>query len=119
MMERRILTPEEWNQVAPIVTGEFNNAMPKTSAQGGFLAALDGERLAGFVHIEHLFHLVSTYVAPEYRRTGLGWELLMDAAARTPPGFSVALLTKRVRNKMAAVVGAYKVGNFNFYRRDF
>lgn len=118
-MERRILLPEEWDKVAPIVTGEFNNAMPQTPAQGGFLAALDGERLAGFVHIESLFHLVSTYVFPDYRRTGLGWDLLMEAAARTPPGFSVALLTTRTRTKMAKVVGAHRVGNFNFYRRDF
>lgn len=116
---RRLLLPEEWDIVAPHVAGEFRNSMPATPEQGSFLAEMDGDRLAGFVHVETLFHFAGTWVAPEYRRSRLGLSLLLDAALRIPEGFSGVLMTER-RNAMrtARLFGAREVGQFHVYRRD-
>jgi len=89
-METIILPVDRWPLVAPIVQGEFGNAMPTTPAQSTFLAAVDGNKLAGFIHVETLLNLNSIYVAPEYRRTRLPWQLMVevDSLLAAMKGFS-------------------------------
>jgi hypothetical protein len=63
----RLLSVDEWPLVEPVVRAVFNDAMPETPAQAGFLAALDGDNLAAFLQVETLFRFFNLYVAPEYR----------------------------------------------------
>lgn len=122
-METRILLPEEWGLVAPIVTGEFENAMPQTPQQATFLAAMDGERLAGFIHIETLFNLNSIYVLPGYRRTRLPWQMMSDIDARLTrmKGFSaIAFPDARSHIKMYRRFGGRELdASLGVWRKDY
>jgi ribosomal protein S18 acetylase RimI-like enzyme len=120
-MERRILTPEEWKMVAPVVTRTFGNSMPKTPAQGNFLAAMDGRALAGFVQFETLFHFNCVWVAEEYRKVGAGvaLSLMADAANRVPAGYSAILLDDGKAGRVAEALGGRKVGEYTVIRRDY
>ncbi len=117
-IERTILLPEEWGLVAPIVAAEFGNAMLATPAQATFPAFMDGDRLAGFVHVETLFHFNCVYLAPEYRRPGLALELMRYAIERIPAGFSGVWLTDRRVGAIAKNFGARSIGEWTVYRKD-
>lgn len=98
--ETKILTPEEWPLVAPVLRGEFACAMPKSPAQASFLAAFDGSELAAFVHVETLFHMNALYVAERHRGAGLkgsrlAMRLAAEADALVPAGFSAVVLSDR------------------------
>lgn len=115
----RILEPSEWPLVAPVVTGEFRNSMPVRGDQSSFLAAFDGESLAGFVHVETLFHINCVFVKPCYRRAGLGLALLAAAAGRVPQGFSAIAIAPRSPELLARFLGARPLGRQQIFRRDF
>lgn len=117
-MKTLILPVERWPLVEPIVTGEFGNGMPATPGQATFLAAMEGEKLAGFIHVEHLFHFNCVYAAREYRSRGLALQLIKEAASLIPPGFSAVWLSDRNTARMAAALGAREVGQYRVYRKD-
>src|SRR6185369_266298 len=112
-----MLPPDRWSLVAPIVQREFGNAMP-TPADSGFLTALDGEKLAGFIHVESLYHFACEYIAPGYEDSGLSRRLIQDAASCIPIGRSGIWFTDRTVDHIAARVGARVVGDYRVYRKD-
>jgi hypothetical protein len=126
-METLILPFEQWPLVEPVVRGEFRNAMPQTPHQASFLTALDGDRLAGFVHVETVFNLNSVYVAPEYRgagrRSGLLWQLITETDALLTSkcqGFSaIAMPEARSHMKMYKLFGGRSLGLHEVWRKDF
>lgn len=117
-MKTIILPPDQWPLVAPIVTSEFHNAMPQTPEQTTFLTALDGAKLAGFIHVEHLFHFNCVYAAPEYRGSGLALDLIKEAAGLVPAGFSAVWLTDRKATAIANELGARDMGVWRIFRKD-
>lgn len=117
-MERRILTVDEWAMVEPVVVGDFGNSMPATADQATFFAETRRRELAAFVHIEHLLHFNCVYVAPQLRGTGLGLDLMRDAIARIPEGFSGIWMTDRSAGRLARRFKARELGQFTVYRKD-
>lgn len=89
--ESRILQPEEWETVGPIVRAELGHPMP-SPLQSTFPCLFDGDNVAGFVWVEHLYHFNSVYVMPEYRHQGLARRLLFEAAAKIPKGHAAICL---------------------------
>lgn len=116
-MKTLILPPDQWPLVEPIVTGEFGNGMPGPE-QSTFLAKMSNEKLAGFIHIEHLFHFNCVYVAPEHRHSGFALQLIEEAAARIPRGFSAVWLTDRRTTQLAKSLGARDLGIWRIFRKD-
>lgn len=93
-LESRILQPEDWELIAPIVRREDGYPMPSPQ-QSTFPYLWDSEadRLAGYVWVEHLYHLRVLRVMPEYRGQGLiAKRLLTEAAARIPTGHAMICL---------------------------
>lgn len=118
-----ILPVEKWPLVAPTVREEFGNSMPVTSLQSTFLAALEGDKLAGFIHVESLLNLNSIYVAPEHRRTRLPWRLITECDARLAQmrGFSaIAFPDYESHTKMYERFGGRKLDTpFGVWRKDY
>jgi len=115
----KILTPEEWPLVAETVRSQFRDAMPVTPDQSSFLAAFDGPAVAGFVQIETLLHLNNLHVAPKYRDARLAWQLLREAVALTPKGYSVVALTDLNEvAKLAVRLGGRDLGRWQLIRKD-
>ena len=93
--------------------------MPVKPEQSTFLTALDGEKLAGFVHVEDLLHVNCVYVAPEYRSTRLSWDLMRETARLIPHGFSALVLAEpTTHTKLLERMGMRLLGNFNVWRGD-
>lgn len=116
----RLLGPEEWPLVEPVVRDVFRDALPATPAQGGFLAAFDGSALAGQVQFETLFRIFNLHVAESYRGRGVA-RLLGEAAARmVPADFSACVLTDEpALVRWAKRYGGRDVGRLHFLRRDY
>lgn len=111
-----MLPPERWPLLEPIVS-QFGNRMP-TPADSGFLTALDGEKVAGFIHVESLYHFVSEFITPGYENSGLSKRLIQDAASCIPIGRSAIWLTDRNVDRLAARLDWRHVGNYRVYRKD-
>ncbi len=122
-MNEIILPPDRWPEIASVVESEFHNRMPVVG-QSVFPALVDGDKLAGFVHIEHLYHFVSCYVVPEYRGQGVGPRLIESATDRVPAGHSMIWLRpdlaheKRLGELLAQRYGARDQGLFQVFRKD-
>lgn len=116
--ETLILPFDEWDRVRPIVEGVFENKMPETPERATFVAAMEGETLAGFLHIESLYHFNCVYVTPEHERSGLSKQLIARASTCIPEGRSAIWLTDRNVDHLAAAVGARYVGTYRVYRKD-
>lgn len=119
-LEAVILPPEQWWQIEPIVRGEFGDALPRVTDQATFLAAMDGEKVAGFFHVESLLHFNSLYVAREYRGNGVAHALVTEAVSRIPEGFSAVWLRpiNEKGGRTARHFGGRKLGIFEVYRKD-
>lgn len=119
-MNTLFLPRDKWPLVAPVVAGEFNNEMPTVASQAEFFSALDGERLAGFVHIERLFHFNCVHIEQDYRdqAAGLAMRLIKEAVAAIPRGYSAVWFADRNVRKIAAELGARDIGEFRVYRKD-
>lgn len=121
--ESKILTPDEWPLVAPIVTGEFGNSMPIDTRQSTFDAVMHGERLAGFIHMEMLFHYNSFWVAPEYRgNLRVPLMLMHSAESRLSQleGFSaIAMPDAPSQVKMYKRFGGRPLGLKEVWRKDY
>lgn len=115
-IETIMLPPDHWSRLEPVVR-QFGNTMPSPQ-DSGFLTALDGEKVAGFIHVESLYHFVCEYIAPGYEGSGLSRRLIQDAASCIPVGRSGIWLTDRKVDHIAARVGARHVGNYRVYRKD-
>lgn len=121
MIPTIILPPESWPLVQPVVNSVFNNSMPSSPKQSTFLTAIDGEKLAGFVHVEILHHMVCVYVAPDYRGDGeLATQLVREAVEIVPLGHSAIWLTHPQRNyqKLVGSVGGRDMGLWRVNRKD-
>lgn len=118
-METIVLPFENWSAVESIVREEFCNGMPQRRESDTFIARFDGDKLAGFVHVEHLYHFNSLYVAPEYRGQGIAAGMFLDALGCVPPGFSaVALIPENKRSTWARYVNARDLGLLHVWRKD-
>lgn len=120
MIETIILPEERWPLVEPVVRGECHNGMPVTAAASTFLTALDGERLAGFIHLEQLFHYNILWVAPDYRRTRLAYRLMREVDSLIPAGFStVSFVDKLSVSRMLRRLGGRSLGQCEVLRKDY
>ena len=125
-METIILPFEQWPLVEPIVTKEFRDAMPLTPAQSDFVALRDGQSVAGFLHVEHLYHFNSLYIMPEYRNQGLAMRLIRKATSSIPPLHSGIWLAPADKGdsieskarRLAIDMGAREVGVYRVFRKD-
>lgn len=117
-----ILSFDQWPLVQPILTdpAEFGNGMPTTPEQSTFPALMDGDKLAAFVLVEHLYHFNSVYVMPEYRHQGCAQQLLRNAVASIPPGHSAIWITEpdTDKSRLAQLLGARDLGLSRVYRKD-
>lgn len=121
-MKTRILTPEEWPLIAPLLGGTFRDAMPTDPNQSAFHAAFDGERLAAFLNIETVYHFNDLYVAPAYRQTSIAWRLMKEADSllQQVPGSSAIVLTDEPRvARLTIRLGATDRGLWRMYRKDY
>lgn len=119
-MRTIILPQEQWDLVAPVMRDEFANAMPVNTDQASFVAAMDDEKLAGFLYAEQIFHLHCLYVAPEYRGTQTAWELMRETTARIPQGFSAVVMSQPSPTiRLVERLGARRIGNYDVWRKDF
>lgn len=113
---------EDWPLVEPFVTGEFGNAMPDNPNRATFVAAIDGDVLAGFLHVETLFHFNCVKVLPEYENQGLAVRLIEAGIQCIPAGFAGIWLADRDDKDdlrlLARNLGARDVGLYRYYRRD-
>lgn len=115
-----MLRPAEWSLIAPMMSAEFGNMMPIDPAQAAFLAAFADEKLAGFVHIERLFHAHCLYVAPEYRHTRAAYHMMHGVDARIPAGHSAIVLTDTEEvEDMLRRMGARDAGAWRLWRKDY
>lgn len=92
--------------------------MPDHPGRASFITALSQKQLAGFVHVESLFHFNCVYVTPEHEHTGLTMRLIRDATACIPEGFSALWMTDRNVGLIARTLGWRHVGTFSVYRKD-
>lgn len=114
-----LVKPEEWSLIEGAMKRVFNNDMPVTPDQAVFLGLYDEAKLAGWIHIEHLYHFNCVYIEAQYRQTGLGLRLIKEATDRIPAGHSAIWITDRhVANKIAPKLGARNLGNFQVFRKD-
>lgn len=119
MIKSIILPFEQWSLVEPIYTGpEFQNAMPATPEQATFPVLMDGDKLAAFLLVEHLYHFNSVKVMPEYRGQGFAQQLIREAVARIPAGHSAIWITDSQHPLAAKRVGARDLGLCQVYRKD-
>jgi hypothetical protein len=119
-MSSLILPFDKWNLVAPIVTGEFGNSMPTNPNRSSFVARLkpDGD-VAGFVHVETLYHFAGAWVAPDLRGNPKeALSLMGDAVGRIPQGFSGLWLSDGYYDRIANLMGARLMGEYAVYRKD-
>lgn len=114
-----VLPYEQWDRVAPLVTGMFGNAMPQNPQSDTFIARMDGDRLAAFLHVEMLYHFNSLFVDPEYRNQGIAPQLFIDSLSGITPGFSaIVMADRREWQYWARAVGARDLGLCRILRKD-
>lgn len=117
-----ILPPERWGEIEPIEREEFSDVMPSSSRQTSFLTAVDGDGdIAGYLRVEHLYHLIHVYAKPDRRNhASLARQLMTEAAECVPKGFSGIWLTRKPYPGLATILGARELpgGPFRIYRRD-
>lgn len=122
MIEAEILPVDQWHLVAPIVTGEFNNAMPDTPRQAIFLALREGDRLLGFTQMEVLLNVNSMWVTPELRHGRTVWQLMRasDDLLRSMPGFSAVVFSHGDRQgNLLSRLGGRHLGVAEIWRKDY
>jgi ribosomal protein S18 acetylase RimI-like enzyme len=122
MIKTRMLRHDEWPMVAPIVRNVFEDGMPVSPEQSGYLAAFAGETLAGFVNVEEVFHINNLYVAEGYRGTGLERRLALEVneILSLVPGRSAIVLTdERAIGRALLRMGAQDRGVWRLFRKDF
>ncbi len=118
-MKTIVLPFADWSLVEPVVTQTFGNAMPASAESDSFIARMDGDRLAGFLHVETLYHFNSLFVTPEYRNAGIGPGLFRDGLECIPPGFSaIVMADRRDWQHWARYVGARDLGMCRILRKD-
>jgi hypothetical protein len=125
-MNTQPLPLDKWPLVEKIVTEVFGNKMPTDPARDTFVALMDGDRVAGFVHVEQIFHFDCVYVDPEYaNRSKMAMQLIRDAAHSIPEGHSGIWLSDRRVDNIAEMVGARLVHSeedgtdrYFVYRKD-
>lgn len=127
----RVLSVDEWPLVEAVQRDLFHDALPSSPRQGSFVGAADGEKLAGFVLVEKVFHITNLYVAAEYRQTPIAGQMMRFVDGRIPPGFSAIVLTdsRPTKDEITAdslllKLGARRVVNgetrtWRFYRKDY
>lgn len=116
-----VLEPDRWGELTEIEREAFNDPMPTNVRQTMFLAAVDGanDDIAGYIRVEHLYHLVHVYTRPDRRNHASVARQLMEEAARIiPPGFSGIWLARKPYPQIAEELGAQEKGTFIVYRRD-
>lgn len=114
-----IVDADDWAEIERDMKADFNNDMPVLRSQACFLGAYDGDELAGWLHIEHLYHFNVVRIKAQYRQTGLALRLIKEAVSRIPSGHSAIWITPRpVANKIASVVGARNIGTYQVFRKD-
>lgn len=119
MITFAIVKPEEWLQIEGPMKAVLGNDMPVTPEQATFLGAYDDGKLVGWIHIEHVYHFNSVYLEAQYRQSRLGLKLIQEAASHIPAGHSAIWLTDRnVANKIAQLIGARNLGNYQVFRKD-
>ena len=122
-MNTVILPPDQWDVVAPLVTGVFHNEMPETEKQAIFLAAFDeAQQLRAFAHLEVLLHVSSIWVRPEERGTRTAWRLMkaMDELLAGMPGFSAIAIPNRDSHRaLYQRLRARPLGQVEVWRKDY
>lgn len=108
----------DWSLVEPAYVAESGNAMPETPDQALFPVIMDGEKLAAFMLVEHLYHFNSVQVMPEYRGQGFAQQLIRFAVARIPPAHSAIWITDSDHPLAAERFGARDLGQCRVYRKD-
>lgn len=98
----------------------FQDSMPTDPEQGGFLALMDQEKIAAFLHIETLFHFNSIYVESAYRHQNAARTLLREAANRIPAGNSAIWLMNPAErgDALARALGGRELGTYTVFRKD-
>lgn len=121
MIETLALPQEYWGLLEAVVRGTFRDEMPTDPRQSTFRASFDGKRLAGFVHIESLYHVNLIYAAPEYRHTGLVWKMMEDVdRILTGTGHSGIVLTDEPGvARYLKKLGATDRGVWRYLRKDY
>lgn len=118
-----ILPFENWSLVEREMRDEFNNAMPVSPEQSTFLTALDGEKLAGFLNLETIFHYNCLYVSPEYKRLNVAYRLVREAdalVASLARGYSaIALAESPAVESMLKRMGMRLIGERQVFRKDY
>jgi|ERR1051325_3834033 GNAT superfamily N-acetyltransferase len=118
-MKTIVLPFADWPLIAPIYQGpEFQNSLPVTPEQATFPAIVDGEKIAAFMLVEHLYHFNAVYVYPEYRGQALAQRLIRDAVTSIPPGHSAIWMTDSQHPLAAKRMGARDLGLCQVYRKD-
>lgn len=114
-----IVKPEEWSQIEGAMKAVFHNDMPVTPDQAVFVGLYDEGRLAGWVHVEHLYHFNCVYLDVPYRQSGLGLKLIKEAASRIPAGHSAICIANRgYAVPIARALGARDLGIQRVFRKD-
>lgn len=113
-----IVALSDWPLIAPVMSEEFRNAMPESPEQSTFQGVYDGEKLVGWLHVEHLYHFNCAYLDVGYRQSGLGLRLIQEAASRIPVGESAIWITDRKVNAIARRLKWRYLGDYRVYRKD-
>lgn len=118
-----VLPFEQWGIIEPIVTGEFGNKMPEHPNRASFITQFADGELAGFVHVETLYHFNCIYLAPRFRESRFGAadfarRLMSEAVEKIPEGFSGLWLADRKVDRIAESLGARRLGDYTVYRKD-
>jgi len=116
---------ERWAEIAPQVNA-FGNVMPESDKRAGFLTMMNNDRVAGFVHVETLYHFAGVQVNAEYgaNRAEMALELIRAASVSIPEGYSGIWLTDKRVDEIATLAAARLVQSetgtdrYYVYRRD-
>lgn len=118
------LPKRRWAEIELIERAVFGDTMPSNPRQTSFLTAVaENGDIAGYLRLEHLYHMVHVYADPAQRNhASLARQLMTEAAECIPSGFSAVWLTRKPYPQLAAQLQAQLVGGdrnrFLVYRRD-
>lgn len=116
-MQYEIIKSANWSEIAAIVHGE-GLPMPAIGT-ATFPALRDGDRLAAFLRVEHLYHFNYVMVMPEYRGSRVGLQLIEEATAHIPSNHSAIWLTEPgIAQRIARSMGWRNVGVSDVFRKD-